>query len=62
MELKDREEDGSAAGPGPSSSGRGGDATSDLPVLQAVQDYEKITRIGEGTYGIVCECQAPSQP
>jgi len=30
----------------------------DLPVLpgSSVGDYEKIHRIGEGTYGIVCEC------
>lgn len=26
-----------------------------LPVLDAVEDYEKIKRIGEGTFGIVCE-------
>lgn len=26
-----------------------------LPVLDAVSDYEKIKRIGEGTFGIVCE-------
>lgn len=27
-----------------------------LPVLDSVTDYEKIKRIGEGTFGIVCEC------
>lgn len=27
-----------------------------LPVLDDVQDYDKIQRIGEGTYGVVCEC------
>lgn len=26
-----------------------------LPVLDPVQDYEKIKRIGEGTFGVVCE-------
>jgi hypothetical protein len=26
-----------------------------LPVIDAVVDYEKIKRIGEGTYGVVCE-------
>ena len=25
-----------------------------LPVIDAVTDYEKIERIGEGTFGIVC--------
>lgn len=31
---------------------------SSLPVLDAVTDYEKIERIGEGTFGIVCACTA----
>ena len=26
-----------------------------LPVLDPVMDYEKIKRIGEGTFGVVCE-------
>ena len=41
----------------PSTSQRGGDdaADSDLPVLDSVLNYEKINRIGEGTYGVVCE-------
>ena len=26
-----------------------------LPVFDDVQDYEKIQRIGEGTYGVVCK-------
>lgn len=25
-----------------------------LPVLHPVTDYEKIKRVGEGTYGVVC--------
>ena len=27
----------------------------DLPIIDAVTKYEKIKRIGEGTYGIVCK-------
>ena len=27
-----------------------------LPVVDAVTDFEKIKRIGEGTYGVCCEC------
>ena len=27
-----------------------------LPVLESVSKYEKLQRIGEGTYGVVCEC------
>ena len=27
-----------------------------LPVLDDVNDYDKIQRIGEGTYGVVCGC------
>lgn len=34
-----------------------------LPVLHPVTDYEKIKRVGEGTYGVVCklggELQSP---
>lgn len=26
-----------------------------LPVLYPVTDYEKIKRVGEGTYGVVCK-------
>ena len=26
-----------------------------LPVRDSVSNYEKISRIGEGTYGVVCE-------
>lgn len=33
----------------------GGSDDPPLPVLDAVSDYEKIKRIGEGTFGIVCE-------
>lgn len=28
-----------------------------LPVLDPVANYEKIKRIGEGTYGVVCKYQ-----
>ncbi len=28
-----------------------------LPVIDSVHNYEKIHRIGEGTYGVVCECR-----
>ena len=31
-----------------------------LPVLDSVSNYEKIQRIGEGTYGVVCK--PPSSP
>ena len=31
------------------------EAPSKLPVLDPVTAYEKIKRIGEGTYGVVCE-------
>ena len=27
---------------------------SELPVLDSVVDYEKLHRVGEGTYGVVC--------
>lgn len=30
------------------------DSVTTLPVVDAVTDYEKIERIGEGTFGIVC--------
>lgn len=26
-----------------------------LPVLSPVTDYEKVKRVGEGTYGVVCK-------
>lgn len=26
-----------------------------LPILNPVTEYEKIKRVGEGTYGVVCE-------
>lgn len=26
-----------------------------LPVVDSVSNYEKLQRIGEGTYGVVCE-------
>lgn len=26
-----------------------------LPVVHPVTDYEKIKRVGEGTYGVVCK-------
>ena len=29
-----------------------------LPVLNPVTDYEKIKRVGEGTYGVVCTVDA----
>lgn len=29
----------------------------DYPVVDPVTDYEKIKRIGEGTYGVVCKSQ-----
>jgi len=32
-----------------------------FPVVESVADFEKIKRIGEGTYGVVCAC-AWSQP
>lgn len=34
------------------------DLDQELPVLDPVGDYEKIKRIGEGTFGIVCERRA----
>ena len=33
-----------------------------LPVFDDVQDYEKIKRIGEGTYGVVCKLSAQLCP
>lgn len=30
--------------------------TASLPVYDSVSAYEKLHRIGEGTYGVVCEC------
>jgi hypothetical protein len=47
-----------------------GDGEASLPVLDPVADYEKIKRIGEGTFGIVCEillrrplnCSRPAPP
>lgn len=32
-----------------------------LPVVDAVSDYEKLHRIGEGTYGVVCESRVERQ-
>ena len=31
-----------------------------LPVLHPVTDYEKIKRVGEGTYGVVCKSSVVS--
>ena len=48
----------------PSTSQRGSDdapVDSDLPVLDSVLNYEKINRIGEGTYGVVCESPSSSR-
>ena len=33
-----------------------------LPVLNPVTDYEKIKRVGEGTYGVVCEALERTRP
>ncbi len=46
-----------SAGWGSSKSQQGGEDAldSDLPILDSVLNYEKINRIGEGTYGVVCE-------
>ena len=33
-----------------------------LPVLNPVTDYEKIKRVGEGTYGVVCELLERTKP
>ena len=30
-------------------------AKTGLPVIDSVSNYEKLKRIGEGTYGVVCE-------
>ena len=30
-------------------------ASTGLPVIDSVSNYEKLKRIGEGTYGVVCE-------
>ena len=42
-------------------------ANAGLPVIDSVSNYEKLKRIGEGTYGVVCEsvhtgCQAAHAP
>lgn len=39
-----------------SRSGSPGTSEPVLPVVDAVTDFEKIKRIGEGTYGVCCEC------
>ena len=31
-----------------------------LPVRDSVSNYEKISRIGEGTYGVVCKTTSQS--
>ena len=31
------------------------EAGTSLPVVESVAAYEKLHRIGEGTYGVVCE-------
>ncbi len=33
-----------------------------LPIFDDVQDYEKIQRIGEGTYGVVCKLHTAQHP
>jgi len=45
-----------AAGGGSRQEQQLADGAEQLPVLDPVTDYEKIKRIGEGTFGIVCEC------
>ena len=37
-------------------SGSPGTSEPVLPVVDAVTDFEKIKRIGEGTYGVCCKC------
>ena len=39
-----------------SRSGSPGTSEPVLPVVDAVTDFEKIKRIGEGTYGVCCKC------
>lgn len=46
----EREEGAGEAGGGTTAGG-----AEALPVIDAVHNYEKITRIGEGTFGIVCK-------
>ena len=36
-------------------------AAAPLPVPHPVIDYEKVSRIGEGTYGVVCESDPDRQ-
>lgn len=38
-----------------SKAGQSEKAEVSLPVVNPVVNYEKIKRIGEGTYGVVCE-------
>lgn len=48
-------EPAAAAAPATGGGGKGDGLDAELPVLDPVGDYEKIKRIGEGTFGIVCE-------
>lgn len=55
----ERPQDG-AQGPPPAQLGAGDDET--LPVVDPVGEYEKIKRIGEGTFGVVCERAGQGAP